>query len=273
VKAAFRKAIGVPEKADDYKISAPEGFPADRWDKEFEGRVPRASRTREGLIAGGRREADDDVRRSPGQGVTKAIATARANTLPNLKKEWGADFEKNNAAADQAIEAYARKAGFTDDDLGMIAAGGLGEKFMRLMASFGGEGVAMGGVGAEAQHGIRHDAATDRREDRGPSQHDRLLRQAACRQSAADGRIQGPAGEAPMSKPLSKRRTRRPPCPPRPASASPVADIEMHALELAGRSVVENTPAEDTIKVAQKFFDWTMGTAPAETAEASVAKS
>jgi hypothetical protein len=151
VVAQFRKALGVPEAPDGYQLTRPDGFPADRWDAAGEaefrkiahahGIPPKAAQ--EIMSAYAARQA----------ATYKAIEDARAATVENLRRDWGDKFDAQQALADQAIEAHARKAGFTDDDFGRLAAAGLGEKFIRMMATLGTAAAPVTGPGANVGSG------------------------------------------------------------------------------------------------------------------------
>lgn len=148
VRAQFRKALGVPDAPEGYQIAPPEGFPADKWDKDFE--------------VAFRKEAHD-MDLSPAQTqrlakmyadqqskTYKAIDEARAAANANLKKEWGADAERNFVAVEQAFAEFGTPAGLDENDLAKINAIGLGEKFARLLASIGATGAAIRGPGTGA---------------------------------------------------------------------------------------------------------------------------
>jgi len=157
--AQFRKALGVPEAPDGYQLAMPEGFPADRWDKDGEAEFRKIAHAH-GITPRAAQELMTSyaARQSA---AYKAIDDARAATVDNLKRDWGDKFDAQQALADQAIEAHARKVGFTDDDFGRIAAAGLGEKFIRMMAALGTAAAPMTGpgsnvgVGAMSPEGIR----------------------------------------------------------------------------------------------------------------------
>ena len=148
IQAQFRAAMGVPEKPEDYALAPPEGFPADKWDKEGEAEYRKAAHELGLPPAAAKKLLDMFAQRQAK--VYEGIAQAQAAATENLKKVWGADYEAMTAHADAAVEAYARQAGFTDDDFKTLHGTGLGEKMMRLLASFGSEGQAARGPGARA---------------------------------------------------------------------------------------------------------------------------
>lgn len=157
--AQFRKALGVPEAPEGYTFAPPEGFPADKWDKDGEAEFRKLAHAH-GIPPKAAQEILNAYAGRQAAGY-KAIETARAATVENLKKDWGDKFDANQALADQAIEAHARKVGFSDDDFSRLAAAGLGEKFIRLMANLGtaaapvtGPGAAVG-TGALSVEGVK----------------------------------------------------------------------------------------------------------------------
>jgi hypothetical protein len=143
--AQFRKALGVPDAPEGYTFAPPEGFPADKWDKDGEAEFRKVAH-KNGIPPKAAQELLNTyaARQAASYG---AIEAARAATVDNLKKDWGDKFATNQALADQAIEAHARKVGFNDDDFARMAQVGLGEKFIRLMAALGNDAAPITGPG------------------------------------------------------------------------------------------------------------------------------
>jgi hypothetical protein len=143
VQAAWRKALGVPEAPEGYELAPPEGFPAERWDKEGEAEFRKAAHEL-GLPPGHAQKLMALYAQRQAQAY-KAIDEARANAEANLRKEWGGDYDRHMTAVDQAFAEFARPAGLDENDLARIRAAGLGEKFARLLAQIGGTGAAIKG--------------------------------------------------------------------------------------------------------------------------------
>ena len=105
VHAAYRAALGVPEKADGYTIKPPEGLPPEAWSEEssktFSGWAHELGLTpaqaqglaeRYAKLTGGALQQQDSQK-----------AEAKAATEAVLRQEWGAAFGAKLAAADTAL--------------------------------------------------------------------------------------------------------------------------------------------------------------------------
>lgn len=148
VQAAWRKALGVPDAPEGYQLAPPEGFPADRWDKDGEAEFRKTAHEL-GLPPAHAKKLMDLYAQRQAQAY-KAIEDARANAEANLRKEWGADYDRHMAGVDQAWAEFGVPAGFDQKDFAAIRMAGLGEKFARLLAQIGDTGAAIRGPGGNA---------------------------------------------------------------------------------------------------------------------------
>jgi hypothetical protein len=105
--AKFRKAIGVPDKEDGYTVEV-EGVEFDAADTElidmlkpvaFKHNIP-AGAFKDFIVEF--KEMSDTIREE----LKDEITTARAEAEVALKKEWGGDYEKNQALAPRAAKAH-----------------------------------------------------------------------------------------------------------------------------------------------------------------------
>lgn len=113
--ALFRSKIGVPEKADGYKIAKPEGIPDELWGAErvtaYQAKAHELGLTAkqaEGLAAWQAEQLGGDVKTNQA-----ALTAHRDATVAELKKEWGGSFDANVALAERGAAA----AGLTADVL------------------------------------------------------------------------------------------------------------------------------------------------------------
>jgi predicted secreted protein len=106
--AKFRKSLGVPHSADDYRISPPEGKEYDDSDKEmiaefaevaFEHNIPNAAFS---SFMAKLAERASELRGS----VAEQIEDSREDAEEELTKEWGNDFDKNVQMATRASKAH-----------------------------------------------------------------------------------------------------------------------------------------------------------------------
>lgn len=104
--AQYRKKIGVPDTAEGYVFKDPEGYTATEQDKTIRGAMARAfhdnnipASVAEGLIG---------VYRDQMQAVAQALKDNDKRyveeTEAALRKEWGGDFDKNDAYARRAAK-------------------------------------------------------------------------------------------------------------------------------------------------------------------------
>ena len=113
--ALFRSKIGVPEKADGYKINKPEGLPDELWGADrvtaYQAKAHELGLTAkqaEGLAAWQAEKLGGDVKANQA-----TIQASRDATVAELKQEWGGNFEANVALAEKGAAA----AGLTADVL------------------------------------------------------------------------------------------------------------------------------------------------------------
>ena len=113
--ALFRAKIGVPEKADGYKIAKPEGIPDELWGADRVGayqakahELGLTAKQAEGLAQWQAEQLGGDVKANQA-----ALTAHRDATVAELKKEWGGNFDANVALAEKGAAA----AGLTADVL------------------------------------------------------------------------------------------------------------------------------------------------------------
>lgn len=162
-KAKYRKALGVPDKPEDYKIELPEGVEATDADQAIidmvvpiahANGVPAAALN--GLI-GEFLQKSHDLQTVAVQEITKA----QADAVTALKKEWGADYEPHLNLANRAAEAIGGEPFKTFLQTTRIEGGGmLGDHpaIVRFLATIGrrsDEGDLMIGSTADEKASIR----------------------------------------------------------------------------------------------------------------------
>jgi hypothetical protein len=93
-RAAYYKAIGRPEKADDYAITVPEGVPKDeaamKWFRDTSHKLGLSKQQGESLAAGYFEMMKGNI-----DTINKAYETRKAETVNKLKGEWGGKYEEN----------------------------------------------------------------------------------------------------------------------------------------------------------------------------------
>lgn len=101
---AYRKALGVPDKAEDYKFATPAGREATDADKAFQGAMAK-------LFHGANVSAEQAKSLNEGWNayVEATVAAEKAadekfatETTAALKSKWGAEYDKNMAFANRA---------------------------------------------------------------------------------------------------------------------------------------------------------------------------
>ena len=111
--AKFRKAIGVPDKPEDYKISLPEGVEMDEVEQEFfealkpaaqEANVPAGAFEQ---FAAKFKEFEQQVLAAAEAENQKFVEEAEAE----LRKAWGKDYEANRNIGNRAMNDMAEKLG------------------------------------------------------------------------------------------------------------------------------------------------------------------
>lgn len=102
--AAYRQKIGVPESADGYKFTMPEGKEATDADKALHARWAKAFHDLD--IPAEKAAKLNETANAIAADMQKAMADANKTyadqTIATLKKEWGNDFEANKTYANRA---------------------------------------------------------------------------------------------------------------------------------------------------------------------------
>lgn len=129
------KALGRPEKAEDYKLGDTE-FAKAASQKLFDLGI--SSKQAEALLAF-MTEQDSANQKAADEEWNTQVEKGTAA----LKKEWGSDYEANVAVAQQAVRDIASKTGFGEDELNKIEKTLGSDKALKLFYSFG---AAQGGV-------------------------------------------------------------------------------------------------------------------------------
>lgn len=116
---AYRKAIGVPDKPEGYKLEIPEGAVMTDADKAFQSAMTKVFHE-----AGAPADLFSSINKGWNahvQGVMKKTQEDDAKFLADsetaLRSKWGADFDVNKELAARSFKAYAAKAGISTDDL------------------------------------------------------------------------------------------------------------------------------------------------------------
>lgn len=145
VVEAYHKAIGRPDIADDYEVTAPEGQELDQGlvDKmrevAFGAGVPKAAF--EAMVQGFNEYGADLL-----EGQSDAALAAKQQGAAELRKEWGADFDAKVASANKAMAALE----IDGDYVSRIEAGLGTADTMKLLEKIGrgvGEDALLGGGG------------------------------------------------------------------------------------------------------------------------------
>lgn len=131
------KALGRPEKAEDYKLGDTE-FAKAASQKLFDLGI--SSKQAEALLAFMTEQDSANQKAADEEWNTQVEKGTEA-----LKKEWGSDYEANVAVAQQAVRDIASKTGFGEDELNKIEKTLGSDKALKLFYSFG---AAQGGVKA-----------------------------------------------------------------------------------------------------------------------------
>jgi hypothetical protein len=159
-RSAFRKAMGVPEKVEDYKVTRPEFLTEEQFNSdEMQGPVQAAVAS---LHEQGATQAQVDAALNSYFEYAKGRAE---QTLKNdneyieraetkLREDWGQDYDANKAFADQAISRFEFGNDLKNAELSGGRLLGSDPNFVRMMAEVGrrmGEGGLQAGMrGTEA---------------------------------------------------------------------------------------------------------------------------
>jgi hypothetical protein len=112
VLAAWRAAVGVPEKPEDYSLSAPEGVPAEVWDGErataFAGLAHEL-----GLSPAQAKSIAEWAAKDRAGELAKFTSGIEADGRPmeeHLRGEWGQQYDRNIDAARRAAAQFGEEA-------------------------------------------------------------------------------------------------------------------------------------------------------------------
>lgn len=164
--ASFKKALGAPEKAEDYKFPAPEGREETDSEKALGAKIATVLHSHHVPLA-----AAGEL-----HGVVKEAALAieaenerlavegRATSEAALRKEWGADFEGNVQLSARAAHAFGGEEFKQFLNTTMVNGVKLGDhpQFLKVFGKVGrrmGEGDFIGAVGADAIKGLDDELA------------------------------------------------------------------------------------------------------------------
>lgn len=105
-RAKFNKAIGVPEKAEDYKFDL--GREPTEADKAIQSKIA-AVALEHGVpasaMAGISKAVSEMAQAAKDEENRVAVASREANEA-SLRKEWGADYDANKTLASRAVQAF-----------------------------------------------------------------------------------------------------------------------------------------------------------------------
>jgi hypothetical protein len=104
VTAAWRKALGVPEKADGYTIARPEDVPEALWSDGTAAKYREIAHKHGLTPAQAQAVAGEFLQHQAGE--VAALAQAGQEAVATLRKEWGAKFEQNVTLATRAAAAF-----------------------------------------------------------------------------------------------------------------------------------------------------------------------
>lgn len=129
VAQAWRQALGVPEQPDGYEIKAPEGTPDDVWGADTS-KVLASWAHELGLTPA---QAQGIAERYAGM-LTKHAADTSEATETELRREWGAAYERKVNAGIAAVRQFA-----SDDARAALKAAGLDQNphILRMLVRVG----------------------------------------------------------------------------------------------------------------------------------------
>lgn len=163
-KAKFNKAIGVPEKAEDYKFEL--GREATEADKAIQGNLAKIA-FENGIPATAMTalsKAVTDLAAATKAEENRVAVEARAANEAALRKEWGADYEANKTLATRAVQAFGEVKSHPEVveffDKTMVNGQKLGDHpvMVRMLGNIGrrmGEGEFIGAVGSDQRASLQ----------------------------------------------------------------------------------------------------------------------
>lgn len=163
-RAKFNKAIGVPDKAEDYKFEL--GREATDADKAIQGSLSKIAFDN-GIPATAMTalsKAVTELATAQKAEENRVAVEARAANEAALRKEWGADYERNKTLASRAVQAFGEVKQHPEVveffDKTMVNGQKLGDHpiMVRLLGNVGnrmGEGDFIGAVGSDQRSSIQ----------------------------------------------------------------------------------------------------------------------
>lgn len=157
-RAKFNKAIGVPEKAEDYKFEI--GRDATEADKAIQGNLAKIA-LENGIPAQAMTalsKAVSELATAAKDEENRVAVAAREANEAALRKEWGADYEANKTLATRAVQAFGEVKSHPEVieffDKTMVNGQKLGDHpvMVRMLGNIGrrmGEGEFIGAVGSD----------------------------------------------------------------------------------------------------------------------------
>jgi hypothetical protein len=138
-KTAFRTALGVPETAEGYKFSAGEGVEHSKdmttWFAQEALKAGLTAEQADSVV-----QSWDGLAKAQNEANVKAVEAAKSEATDTLKKEWGADYDKNVEFTRRGFDHFL---GVDEETKGFLDKGGKGNHPL-LIKLFHKVGVAMG---------------------------------------------------------------------------------------------------------------------------------
>jgi hypothetical protein len=163
-KAKFYKAIGVPEKAEDYKFDL--GREPTEADKAIQSKIA-AVALEHGVPAtamAGISKAVAEMAQAAKDEENRVAVAAREANEASLRKEWGSDFDANKTLASRAVQAFGEVKSHPEVvelfEKTIVNGQKLGDHpvLMRIFGNIGrrmGEGEFIGAVGADQRQSLQ----------------------------------------------------------------------------------------------------------------------
>ena len=163
-RAKFHKAIGVPEKVEDYKFDI--GREPTETDKAIQGNLAKIA-FENGIPAPAMTalsKAVSELATAAKAEENRVAVAAREANEAALRKEWGADYEANKTLATRAVQAFGEVKSHPEVveffDKTMVNGQKLGDHpvMVRMLGNIGrrmGEGEFIGAVGSEQRGSLQ----------------------------------------------------------------------------------------------------------------------